>query len=93
MDVTSAHNPRVKKWKPFVLQDILVNEFSFFKKKISLTYRGFDDLQINESTQYALVFFCFLRTPSMCHTNAIGKLTSLLINVSTDYADMQKDSY
>ena len=54
------------KWKPFVInRDILVNEFSELKKKL-----GFEDLQINEITQYALGF-CFLRSPSMCHTNAI----------------------
>ena len=55
------------KRKPFVNRDILVNEFSEIKKK-----SGFDDLQINKITQYALVF-CSLRSPIMCRTNARGQ--------------------
>ena len=51
MDLTSAHKGSLK-WKSFVInRDILINKFSELKKKSS-----FDDLQINEITQYALVF-------------------------------------
>ena len=66
----------IKSWiKPFVIREILINEFSELEKKIRLIYRSFDYLmliEINEITQYALGFFLFfLRSPNMCHTNAI----------------------
>ena len=49
MDLTSAHKGSLK-WKSFVInRDILVNKFSELKKNQAY-------LQINEITQYALVF-------------------------------------
>ena len=60
----------IKSWiKPFVIREILINEFSELEKKIRLIYRSFDYLmliEINEITQYALGFFCFFYEAPIC---------------------------
>ena len=90
MDLTSAHNQQGSlKWKPFVIRVIhFLNEFSELKKKSS-----FNDLQINEITQYALVFCLFKKPQHVSYKrnrNLNETITSLFKKVSSDYEDMQK---
>ena len=69
------------------IRNIFVNDFSELKKN--------NDLQINEITQNALIFLFFTNPKYELYKrnrNLNETITSLLIKVCTDYADMQEDS-
>ena len=73
-------------------QEVVVENTSMEWYKIP--YLGFDDLQIHEITQYALVFYLFKKPKYVSYKRNLGIWTKrslpYLKKISTDYEDMQK---
>ena len=85
----SAHNPRVH----VLIQDILVNEFSELEKKFASFTEAFMIFKFMKLHNIPWGFFTKPQDVSFKRNKNLNEMiTSLLIKVSINYADMQKDS-
>ena len=85
----SAQNPRVH----VLIRDILVNEFSELEKKTASFTEALMIFKFMKLHNIPWVFFTKPQDVSFKRNKNLNEMiTSLLIKVSINYADMQKDS-